>query len=113
MSNSTSPSSQTPASVTTACIILSCSDESDASSTGPLLKPSESERGKLFNNIPRLQCNKQASPSAIAFHQGEPVSRSSSTPPKAAKDPLRAFSSEYPATLSPVHESLSSAPSVA
>src|SRR5215213_2637550 len=99
ISSSTSPVSQLPESITTDGMILSCREQSEATSTGPLLKLSECERGKLFSNAPRRQCSKQLSPSAIARHEGE--SLSSSTPTKAANDPLRAFSSEYHDRLRP------------
>src|SRR5215217_8012360 len=105
ISSSTSPLSQVPESTTSDCMILSCNEQSEATSTGPLLKLSEWERGKLLSNVPRRQCSKQASPSAIACHEGESGSRFSSIPIKAANDPVRAFSSEYHDKLRPLHES--------
>src|ERR1041385_3918969 len=111
--NSTSPFSQLPESITADCIALSCKAHFEATSTGAELKLSDRESGKLFNSAPSRQCSRHASPSAIACHVGVSVLRSSSTPTKAAKDPLRAFSSEYHDRVRPFHESWSSRPSSA
>src|SRR5215211_6536804 len=105
ISNSTSPFSQLPESTTTDCIVLSCNAEFDATSTGAELKLSDRESGKLFNSAPPRQCSRHASPSAIACHEGVSVLKSSSTPTKAANDPVRAFSSEYHDMVRPFHES--------
>src|SRR6185437_2681028 len=111
INNSTSPFSQLPDSITTDGIVLSCNFAFEATSTGVELKSSERVSGKLFNSSAPRQCSRHESPSAIAFHEGP--SRSSSTPTKAANDPLRAFSSEYHDRVRPFHESCSSRPSSA
>src|SRR5215510_14844777 len=94
-------------------MLTSCKEESEATSTGAELKLSERERGKLFRRVPRRQCNRHASPKAIACHEGESALRSSSTPTKAANDPARAFSSAYHDKVRPFQESWSSRPSAA
>src|SRR5215218_9036737 len=101
----TSSFSQLPESTTTACIVLSCNVTFDATSIGFELKLSERESGKLFSNSPPRQCSRHVSPSAIPFHDGVLLLRSSSTPTKAANDPPRAFSSEYHDRVRPFHES--------
>ena len=70
ISNSTSPFSQPPESITTDCIVLSCNAAFDATSIGDELKLSERESGKLFKSAPPRQCSRHVSPSAIAFHEG-------------------------------------------
>src|SRR6185295_1692641 len=79
-SNKTSPFSQLPESTTTDCIAVSCNAHFEATNTGAELKLSERESGKLFKSASPRQCNRHVSPSAIAFHDGVPDLRSSSTP---------------------------------
>src|SRR5215207_4173201 len=105
ISNNTSPLSKLPESITIDGMLLSCRDESEATSIGAVLKLSERERGKLLISAPPRQCSRQASPSAIAFQEGKSELRSSSTPTKAANDPARAFSSEYHERFRPFQES--------
>src|SRR5690349_7361825 len=80
---------------------------------GALLKLAEFESGRLLMSGPLRQCSRQASPSAIAFQLGASVRKSSSTPTKAANDPVRAFSSAYHESVSCFHEEWSSSPSLA
>src|SRR6185369_1834845 len=102
--SSTSRLSQFPESITTDFMLVSCIDASEATSTGALLKLSGRERGKLFNKLPLRQCSKHESPSAIAFHEGDSALKSSSTPTRAANEPVRAFSSEYHDRFRPFQE---------
>src|SRR5262249_15813093 len=105
INSSTSPFSQLPESITADGIVLSCKAAFDATSTGAEVKLSERESGKLFNSAPPRQCSRHVSPSATDFHDGLAVLSSSSTPTKAANDPVRAFSSEYHDRVRPFHES--------
>src|ERR1043166_431277 len=113
INNSTSPLSQFPESITTDFMLLSCSAEFEATRIGALLKLSDLASGKLFTSTLPRRCNRQASPKAIAFHEGNSLFRSSSTPTKAANDPVRAFVSAYHDRFRPFHESRSSRPSAA
>src|SRR5215217_7357644 len=101
----TSPLSQLPESITTDFMLFSCSAQFEATRIGALLKLSDRASGKLLTSMSPRRCSRQVSPKATAFHEGNSLLRSNSTPTKAANDPVRAFASAYHDRLRPFHDS--------
>src|SRR5262249_45427695 len=104
---STSSFFSDPLPLTTLSTANPCSLDRDGTSSGVALNCSDFAKGSEVTTELSRQCTRHESPSAIACQLGAGASSASCTPTKAAKEPVRAFSSEYHESRKPLHESCS------